>query len=88
MKAIITAAMLASCAAPAIADDCMPMGDTLMKLANNGFRPTFIDADNERTFLMVEDGKGRWVIVAVIDDMICPLLAGANGKHIGRKPNA
>lgn len=88
MKAIITAAMLASCAAPAIADDCMPMGDTLMKLEKNGFRPTFIDADDERTFLMVEDGKGRWVIVAVIDDMICPLLAGANGKHLGRKPNA
>lgn len=88
MKTIAIATLIAAFAAPAIADDCMPQDEAFANLANNGFAPTFVDKSGEFLFIMSENGKGAWIIIAVIGDKVCPVIGGTNGEHLKKKPNA
>jgi len=84
---IASVALVASCAAPAYASECMPAGEAMAALEENGYAVTFGDTSKEWAFFMAEDGKGGWVVFAVNNGALCPVVAGSTGIHAPLKPN-
>ena len=89
MEMIKLAALVAvSSCSPAFAQSCFPLADALANMQANGYYPTYQDESGEYKFYIAEDGKGGWVVFAVIGTSLCPIIGGSGGVPVPRKPNA
>lgn len=51
------------------------------ELAKQGFQMTFGDVNRDTPIVMVEDGKGKWFLFAIVNGAFCQLASGLGGYY-------
>lgn len=78
-------ALVASCS-PALAE-CFPVADAIANMHANGYDITYGDTTGQYPLFIAEDGKGGWVVFAIVGETLCPVIGGSGGVPVMREPN-
>ena len=67
--------------------ECYPIADAMANMTANGYAVTYGDKTGQYPLFIAEDGKGGWVVFAIVGETLCPVIGGSGGVPVMREPN-
>lgn len=80
-------ALVASCAAPAYAEECFPVADALANMTANGYQVSFKGDTEKYSFYVAQNKDGGWVMFAIVGNTLCPMIGGTGSVNTPLPPN-
>ncbi len=67
--------------------ECYPLAESMANMTANGYSVTYGDTTGQYPLFIAEDGKGGWVVFAIVGETLCHVIGGSGGVPVMREPN-